>query len=178
MEVQIVPKPKGKPKKIVTLLIYFSLVVLIAIGGIYLYLRQDLEKKNQELNGLKEVLAKKETSRELEQTQKELTIYKEKIDTMSFLFNSYRLGTNSFKFLEKYTHPRVKLSLVNINFSDYRVLLSGQTDNFITLVQQLYIFENNPDVKNLKLMNFSAVKDKTFVNFNIEFNLEPYLFKF
>lgn len=178
MEVQIVPKPKEKPKKIITLLMYVSLIILIAISGVYLYLMQDLKKKDQELNGLKETLAKKETSRELEQLQKELTTYKEKIDTMSFLFESYHLGTNFFNFLEKYTHPKVKLSLVNVGFSDYRVLLNGETESFITLVQQLYIFENSSDVKNLKLVSFSASKDKAFVNFYIEFNLEPYLLKF
>lgn len=178
MEVQIIPKPKEKPKKITIFLMYFSLIVLIVTAGIYLYLRNDLGKKNQELTGLQEALAKKETSRELEQFKKELTVYKEKIDTMSFLFDSYRLGTNFFKFLERYTHPKVKLSSVNVSFSDYKVLLSGQTDNFITLIQQLYIFENNPDIKNLRLVNFSASKDKTFVSFNIEFDLESYLFKF
>jgi|GEM_PF-6712743 len=178
MEIQIVPKPKEKPNKILIFLTYFSLIILILTVGAYFYLKSDLKKKNQELMDLQDVLAKKETSRESEQLQKELSVYKEKIDTISFLFDSYHLGTNFFKFVEKYTHPQVQWASAGVNFSTYEVNLSGQTKSFITLIQQLYIFENNPDIKNLKLNSFSSAKDEKGVSFSIGFSLEPYLFKF
>lgn len=178
MEVEIVPRPKSKPSKIISIVLYVSLVFLILAAGAYLQLKSVEKKRSQELESLKETLVQKETSGELGQLQSRLTVYKEKIDKISFLLDSYQIGTDFFKFLEKYTHPKVKLSDVSVAILDSEVSLSGQTVNFTTLIQQLYIFENNPQVQNLKLSNFAATKEKKSVNFSINFSLSPNLFKF
>jgi len=178
MEVEIVPRPKSKPSKIISIVLYVSLVFLILAAGAYLQLKSVEKKRSQELESLKETLVQKETSGELGQLQSRLTVYKEKIDKISFLLDSYQIGTDFFKFLEKYTHPKVKLSDVSVAILDSEVSLSGQTVSFTTLIQQLYILENNPQVQNLKLSNFAATKEKKSVNFSINFSLSPNLFKF
>jgi len=178
MEVEIIPRPKSKPSKIISILLYVSLAALILTAGAYLQLKSIEKKSSQELESLKETLVQKETSSELGQLQGRLSLYKEKIDKISFLLDSYQIGTNFFKFLEKYTHPKVKLSNVSVAIPDSKVSLSGQTADFTTLIQQLYIFENNPQVQDLKLSNFAATKEKKSVNFSINFSLSPNLFKF
>lgn len=178
MEVEIVPRPKSKPSKIISILLYVSLAFLILAAGAYLQLKSVEEKRTQELDSLRETIVQKETSSDLKQLQGRLIVYKEKIDKISFLLDSYRVGTNFFKFLEKYTHPKVRLSDVSVAISDSIVSISGETANFTTLIQQLYIFENNPQVRDLKLSTFAATKDKKSVTFDINFSLSSNLFKF
>lgn len=178
MEVEIVPRPKTKPSKIISILLYVSLVFLILTAGAYFQLSSIEKKRTQELDGLKETLVQKETSSDLKQLQGRLIVYKEKIDKVSFLLDSYRVGTNFFKFLEKYTHPKVRVSSVNVAISDSEVSVSGETTNFTTLIQQMYVFERNPQVRGLKLSTFAATKDKKKVNFTINFSLSSNLFKF
>lgn len=177
MEMEIVPKPKVKPSRIIAFLLFFSLIALILAVGAYFYLKINLDNKNKELAGFKDALKKKETSRELEKLQSDLSIYKEKIDTISFLFDSYRLGTNFFKFIEEYTHPAVQWSNVGVSLLDYKTSLAGKTDNYTSLIQQLYILEGNPNIKDLTLSSFSTEKGKG-VDFNLSFSLPPSLFKF
>lgn len=175
MVVEIVPRPKAKPKKITTFLFYFSLTLLILTIAAYFGLYSVKDKKNQELEDLRTRLAVQETV-ELRNLKRDLMKHEEKIQDLSLLLDSYREPTKFFKFLGDITHPKVMWSNLSLDLMEGEVSISGQADSITTLIQQTYIFEREPMIRNFNLSNFS-LGEKREVVFSVKFSLVPELYK-
>jgi len=175
MAVEIVPKPKAKPKKIVSFLFYLSLVVLILTVGIYFSLYSLEKKEAQKLERLEGRLAQQET-KEMKDLRKNLKKDEEKINDFSILLDSYRCGTDFFEFLEGITHPKVMWLNANLNLVEFKLTITGKTDGFNTLTQQLLVLEKNSKIKDLKLSSLSLVGGEE-VSFGLELSLSPELFE-
>lgn len=175
MTVEIVPRPKAKPKRIITFLFFLSTVFLILAVAAYFGLYSIKDKKNEELEDLRISLTAQETA-ELRGLQKDLMEYEGKIKDIATLLDSYREPTKFFRFLGGITHPRVMWFNLTLDLLEGNVSLSGEADNVTTLIQQVYIFEGESRIGDFKLSSFSMGEGQG-VSFNVAFSLAPELFK-
>ncbi len=175
MVVEIVPRPKARPKRITNVLFYFSLVLLILTIAAYFGLYSIKDKKNQELEDLRTRLAVQETA-ELRDLKKNLKRYEEKVRDLSILLDSYREPTKFFEFLGTVTHPRVVWSNVTLNLIEGKVSISGQADSITTLIQQTYIFEGESRIEDFNLSSF-FLEEGGKVSFGVDLSLASQLYK-
>jgi len=175
MAIEIIPKPIEKIPVWRKILFYFS--ILLLVGVIISYFVLDSRKKSSEifLQDLEERISRERTPERIA-LEKELLDWQIKIKDFSLLLNQHISTSKVFKFFEEKTHPRVFFSQINLNPKDSKVNLSGQTDSFLTLGQQLLIFEKEPLVENLNLAQVSISKEGK-VEFGLDFSFDPKILK-
>lgn len=173
--VEIIPKPTEKMPAWQNILFYLSFIFLLVTVFAYFLLGVYLKKDKVALENLKEALRKEKTAEEIA-LEEEISTYQKKIGDFAKLANQHLFSSKSFEFIEKNTHPQVWFSRVEFHPETREMKLTGETENFVTLAQQIQIFRNNSTVKNFYLTNIEIGKEGK-VNFNLNLNLDPDLFK-
>jgi len=176
MVIEVIPKREIKGPSWQNYLLYFIIVLLIlAIIG-YFVLDHFVKKSDQKL---KEVEGKIEETKSPEKRALEdrLKSLSAKIDDFTPLLLGHKKSSNLFVFLEENTHPKVFFNKLDFDAKANHIKISGQTDNFFTLGQQLLIFRNSEFVQNLKLSEIKISKEGK-VEFTFDFSLTPNLFNF
>ena len=173
--IEIVPKPKSKPKRIVNFLLYFSLVVLILVIITYFGLTVLEKQKNQQFDDLKSQLAAQQDTKELKERESELQGYEEKINDFASLFNTHKYSTKFFKFLGSVTYSKVRWTSLSLDIPKTKVNLKGKAKDFISLTKQLIILNREPKISNVKLIDLSGGKGED-VDFSLSFSLIPQIF--
>lgn len=172
--VKIIPKPKPKIPGSVNFLFWFSLILLIFLGGTFFLLQRQispLKEKSEELEG---EMAKTGTQAQKAQ-EKELSNISEKIKDFSDLFKEHKITSTLFDFLKSSCHPRVQFTSLNLN-KDFSVNLGAKTENFQTLGEQFLVFKENKNVGGLQLSNVFMDREGK-VKFNLTFTLSSNFFK-
>ena len=177
MPIEIVPKPKARPKSIVTLLFYLSLIVVILTITAYFSLLFLKNEKTQALEDLKNLLAKEKTQTEIKALEEAIGDKKRKIDDFSVLLNSHQSSTKFFKFLEENTHLKVRWLQMSLDLVEYKATLSGQANSFTTLTQQLLFLKKEPNIESLDLSDL-LIGEEGGVEFSLKLSLSPQLFVF
>lgn len=174
--IEIIPRPVSKLPFSQNILFYFSalLIFLVVLGYFILdfYLISGAERKLQELD---EALARTKTEEQV-MLEKELSGYEKKIKNFSALLGRHVFFSRTFNFFEENTHPDAWFSSFSLNPGKGQVGLSGETDNFVTLHQQVRILKENPSVKGVNLTNIAIGKEGR-INFDIGLTLDPGLLK-
>jgi len=174
MAIEIIPKEAKKFPLWQNILFYFSLVLFLScLSG--LLILNFLEKKSQlTLDNLKETLEKGMTT-EKKALEKEILTYQKKIDDFSILLADYRVSSRFFDFLEKIIHPKVFFSELNLSSKEGKVSLTGQTESFETLGQQILIFQKEEKLRGLKLAEIKIGKEGK-IDFSLEISFDPKIF--
>lgn len=172
--VEIIPKPEEKIPIWQNILFYLSLLLLLGAVVSYFLLNVYIEESKITVENLKEAISREKTAEE-RIIEEEILGYQEKIGNFVQLVSKHLFPSRIFEFIEKNTHPEVWFSAVEINSESGQIKLVGQTENFITLAQQIQIFrektkEDNPKVKDFYLTNINIGKEGK-VNFNLNLNL-------
>ncbi len=173
--IEIIPKPAAKLPSSQNILFYFSavLIFMVILGYFILdfYLIGDAERELERL----EKLAKAKTEEEIK-LEKELSDYEKKIKDFSILIDQHVFSSVAFEFIEKNTHPKVWFSKFDLNPKEGGVGLLGETENFVTLYQQVQIFKDNSSIKGINLDKIAIGKEGR-IDFNLNLILDPDLFK-
>jgi hypothetical protein len=128
---------------------------------------------SSKLSKIEESLKKTTEEQKLEQR---LLNYQKKVRDFGVLLDYHLPPRNIFDFLEKITHPKVWFSSFSFNLEENKVSLSGQTDTFITLGQQIIILRNQDFIKDIDLSDISIDKDGK-VGFNLQVSFNKEIFK-
>ena len=174
MVIEIIPKKEAKVSAWQNYLLYFIIVLLFfSILG-YFGLRHLIKNSEQKLTDLTAEVEKAKSSerKTLEEGLKSLSA---KIDDFTPLLLSHQKSSNFFNFLEENSHPKVFFTELNLDTKGNLVKLSGQTEDFLTLGQQLLIFQKSEFVQNLKLSKVEISREGK-VEFTFDFSLNPKLF--
>jgi len=175
--VEIIPKKSiAKLPSSQNILFYvLALVIFLVILGYFFldfYLIAGADRKLQNLqNALDETKTEEHASLE-----KELSDYEKKIGYFSTLLNRHVFFSRTFNFIEENTHPDVWFLEFSLKPGEGEVKLSGQTDNFVNLHQQVRILKGNHSVKNLNLSKI-AIGREGRVSFDLGLTLDPGLLK-
>jgi len=172
--VEIIPKEAPKPPRGLSLLFYFAIFLLIlAIGG-YFALNNFLQKADKELASLKLNITEVMTPEKIALEQ-EILSSRDKIDMFSYLIEQHLEGSKVFGIIQKVTHPKVWFS--NLDFSPRQKTLkvSGKTQNFESLGQQLIIMENEETIDAVDLETISISKEGG-IEFSLSLSFKPDVF--
>jgi len=127
------------------------------------------------LEGKEATLAEEKTAEEIG-LEKELSDYEKKTRDFSILINRHLFFSKTFEFIEKNTHPDIWFSRLDLSPKEGQVSLSGETESFVTLHQQVQIFKTDPLVKGLNLIEIAIGKEGR-IDFDLSLTLDPGLFK-
>lgn len=173
--VEIIPKQTQKASPWQDILFYASLLLLVAVIVAFLAIIYSQKKSYQTLKVLDRKIASKQTLKEKEMKATVIN-YQKKINDFSVLLSQHHEVSGFFPFFEKMIHPKVWISSFNIDLKNYRVDISGLTDSFWDLGQQLLIFKHEPLIKEVNLSGVS-IGDKGNVNFSFSLVFSPNVFE-
>lgn len=174
MAIEIVPKKGVEVPPWQNYLLYFLIFVLLLSVISYFTLNYFAKKSEQKLQEIKTTIGNARTP-EREKLERELKELREKLDDLAPLLLNHKKTSNFFTALEKNTHPRVFFIDLNFDTKSNSVELSGRTDNFQTVGQQLLIFQQSQMFQNPKLSKVEIGKEGE-IKFTFDFSLNPQLF--
>lgn len=174
--VEIIPRPVEEADKWQKTLVYLLIFLVIGLIGVY-FLLVNLKKNSEVYVGeLETKLAQGRTDERILLEQENLD-YKKKIEAISPFLEAHILGSKFFEFLESNSHPRIFFSRLNLNIEESKAILSGNTDSFSTLEQQLSVFNQDFLIENLLLTKASLNKEGR-IDFDLEIFLNTTIFKY
>lgn len=177
MVIEIIPKKEElRPPSLLSVLFYFSLVLLIIslFVGLLLFLFQKNSVKT--LQNIEESLAQKGTPEEKVMEEKVL-LGQKKVNDFGSLINLHQSNLKFFTFLEKLTHPKVFFSKVDLKIGKGYISLSGTAENFEALGQQILIFKKEKLIKNVNLLKISG-SPQGKIEFTVGLTFDPQEFRY
>lgn len=176
MAIEIIPKKEAEVPSWQNILFYILIFLLLVSISVYFILDYYFIKKaDQKLQNLNETIEKARSPQRIA-LEKEIINYKEKIDNFGSLILQHQRTSNFFDSLEKITHPNVFFSDINLEVRRNSVELSGETESFQSLGQQLFIFRKTEFIKSFTISNIKIGKEGEIqLTFNL--SLDPNVFK-
>lgn len=172
----IIPKPKKTIPRWVNLSIGLSLALLLATCGLFIfYYYQALSWKSKAEIRENDYLALLDSpdNKALEERVSEIS---KKLEKFSKVFASRRVSFIFFDFIRNFCHPRVSFSDLSLSIETGSVSLSGQTDTYQSLNEQMIILKDTKDVSKLVVSDISLSKEGS-ISFKMSFVLNPDFFK-
>ena len=155
-------------------MLYFSIALLLAsVAGIFTF-RYLKNKAATSLSAVEQQINSAKAGRET--LEQEVLRYKQKIDDFSLLFNNHKAPLNFFPFLEKACHPKAQFTELTFSINDAKTSLSGITESFEALEQQINILEKQEQVKEVYLTKIGMAKEGG-ADFVLNISLNPSIFK-
>ncbi len=174
MAIEITPKQKIKIPIWVIIIGILCVILVLAFLASYFYLyrsvkrmSQEIEEKNLVTLPLEKAIGKKEG---------EIFPISQKIDDFNELLSGHKKPLKIFEFLERTSLPNVLFSTFDFTFEKGELTISGQTDNFVTIEQQVLILKQEPLVKNLNLSGLS-MSEEGGINFTLSLTFDSQIFK-
>jgi hypothetical protein len=173
--VEIIPKQIEKAPFWQEVLLYISIVLLAVIILVCSILGYSYKKSLVTISDLEVALDNERTPEKII-LEKEVVGWEKKINDFAVLGDKHYFVSKFFAVIEENCHPRVWFSKLNLDSLSNSFSVSGSTDNFASLGQQLIIFKNNPIFKNVTLSQVSINKSGQ-VEFGLNIILDPKVFK-
>jgi hypothetical protein len=173
MAIEISKKRKIKTPVWAIIFGIFSLILILILAGSYVYLNSAAKKITREVQEKEKSLAATSSEKALENN---LNLIENRIKLFASLLSKHRKPGNIFTFIESVCLPNVQFSDFSFGIGQEAISLSGKTDSFLTLEQQLNVLKQEPLVKKIDLSNMST-DDKGIVSFALLLVLDPKIFK-
>lgn len=174
MAIEIITKPIIKKNStLVVIGITICVILGIIVGGSYLYFTITLKKINKEIKE-KEVSSFSLTQA-IFQKEAEIIPIKNKITDFGVLINNHKSPIGIFEIIENNTLPKVWFSQLDFDSTEMQVSLSGNTDGFETLEQQIAVFKEEAMFQSINLSSV-VVSENSGVDFSIQFIFQPTVF--
>ncbi len=166
---------KGARQSILGITLFISLLLLtISFLISYFYINNSLEKIKKNVQKKDQALIVTPEEKKLEDN---VSLAQERINIFSDLINKHYDISKMFNLLENDCLPKVQFSDFRFEKKGNLVSISGITDNFITLGQQVNILRKEPLISKVKISEISENKEKTAVNFTITLTLDQKVFQ-
>ncbi len=178
MAIQITPHNKRTTDKAlwVTILFYLSLVLFLVSVGSYFVFDHFIASYSKNLDDIKMEIRQAGTIEE-KIKEKEVLETQGQIKDFSKLLANHRFISSFFTNFEEWCHNRVWFSNINLSINDFTVDLSGETDNFQTLGQQMIVLKNHELVEGVSLSNIQMNLDGR-IDFNLSISFYPKVFSY
>lgn len=129
-------------------------LVIVLWGGLWWYrdyTRDAIEKARNSALSLQE-------ERNI-QEEKDISEFALGAEALKDLLENRASAAPLFQFLENRTHDQVVLEAMSFQFSDRTFELGASTDGYVSLAEQMVIWENDPNVENVEVSNFVMGND-------------------
>jgi len=179
MAIEIAPIKKENSLK-ENLFLIFSIIILLVSSGTYFYLnsvatqkRAEADKLNNNLMSLAgaDVKAKEETLKTAGIDIADFKVLFENNPKVSGFFNSFPM----------WTHPKVSYSTFTLDVSTRKVAMSGLTNGFQNIMQQIALLEKEKnsvggDIDSYEISNVNLAETGS-VSFNLDIVVKPEVLK-
>jgi len=172
---EIIPKKTPGLPLWLNILFYASIILLIATVASYFVLDKFIERNGETLKNVEEKLTDQKNP-EFVSLKNEVLNYQKKINDFFQIINSHLKTSKFFGFFEKLCHPKAWFSQFKLNSESGSVELSGTTQSFESLGQQILIFEKEPLIEKVELKNVSLTKIGE-VDFSVNLSLSKEVIK-
>ena len=174
--IEIIPKPAIKTPLWQEVLFYFSIALLVGVILSYFIIGHFQKESSAALEDLEARLAQERTPQRvvLEET---VLGQQKKIRDFASIFGEHRVVSEIFEILEKDTHPQVMFQNLSLDPERAQTEISGLTDSFQTMGEQLLIFQKEEKIKTAELSDVSINKDGK-INFTLLISFSPQVFEF
>lgn len=126
------------------LIFYLSLLLLAATVGAFFLFSHLNQQTNQEIATLIETLNKQKSDEE-KNLENEFLKNRQRLQDFPVLLSEHTINTQFFQRLEAQTIPNIIYDQLKFNPAERTVNLTGRTDSFESLGQQLIIFTEDQD---------------------------------
>jgi uncharacterized protein YoxC len=174
MAIEIIPKKKEIVPPWQILIFVISIIILLASVLFYLFLSNQEKKYQTKIKEIQKIID--EEAKEKEGKIKEVSEINNRISTFSKIIQNHFFVSDLFKLISDLTHPKVYYKNFDLNTEKNSLSLSGETENFFTLGQQILLFKENEMIKGIDISKISKTKEGK-VEFGINLILNPEIFK-
>lgn len=174
--VEIIPKPASPYPIGLSLLFYGAILIFGGVVIMFFLFEYWHDKTTDTLENLEETLTKGRTAEDI-QLEKEVFLWKNKIDDFFSIIRSRKNPIPFFSFMEANTHPQVFFSQTSLSLSDNKVSLGGETSDFRTLEQQMFVFRTRKEIETFTLSNIGIGQETRPVMLGFELLFLPALFQ-
>ncbi len=172
---EIIPKKITQIPRWLNYLFYFSLIAFVSVIISIVIINKSLNDRQITLEELEVSLVQIKTPENIS-LEKEVRDYERKIKDFAPLIEEHLETSNIFNFLQKDCHPKVWFQQFSLDSRQNKVNVSGKTQSFETLGQQILIFKDDKLVQDIKLEKVSLGKEGK-IDFALSISLNPQIFK-
>lgn len=116
-------------------------------------------------------------TKEIQELEQKVKLTKKRVDDFGDIIEKHRINSQFFKELEETTHPLFFFSDIELGIDAGKVSLSGITNDFESLGQQILILEEKEFIKNVQLVS-ADIAEGGRIGFTIDVSFDPNYFKF
>lgn len=156
--VEIIPKKVAPLSHWVNILFYFSLFLLVFCIAVFFILGSSVKKSQKSLTDLNNAFLSAKTSERVS-LEKEILKYQKKTEDFSEVAGEHLETSKVFDLIQKDCHPKVWFSQFNLDSKGNQIDLSGETQSFESLGQQLLIFQGEDFIESVNLEKVSISKE-------------------
>jgi Tfp pilus assembly protein PilN len=171
---ELIPKQSFKIPKWLDILFYVSLAFLLVSFIGYLVLGQLIKNSQKNLDQLR--LALQQGTTQNQELEKSILTYQKKIKDFSSIISSRSSVGAFFEFFQGKIHPKVWFNELSLDPLNHKISLSGHTQNFESLGQQMLIFRGEKMIKEVELKGVS-VNEKGGIDFSLSLTFNQQVFK-
>jgi len=177
VDFNLLNKIKNKDSSWIDFLFYSVCALLAAVVLCYFIFSFKIYLQNQKINEIQNRIAAFGTD-EQRKAEKEVLDYKKKIDDFTKIVNNRKISSNIFSFIEANTLSNVWFSNFDMQESDNKIKLSGESENMETFSRQVQVFEKSGDyVKDVSISD-SEVQTTGKIKFVLDISLDPKIFTY
>lgn len=173
MAIEIVSEPKFKTPSLVAFLIVACVIVATVFVSAYFFFTINLEKMGKEIQ--KKEQATIVLTQTIMQKEAEIIPLKNKISDYGLLLNIHKSPLDIFKILEDHSLPKVWFSNFGFDIEEKQIVLSGHTDSFEILEQQVSVLKEESLVTEITLSNVS-IDEEGGIDFILELSFKSEVF--
>jgi type II secretory pathway component PulL len=172
--VKIIPKEKETKEKkspIIILFFWFSILFFFLSAGLFFIFDWQVKKTESSLQRIEDELKRVGTPQQ-KSLEEAIYDYKRKIDDVPILLKGHKTPTKILDLLEEKVHPGVWFTSFQFISNKNQVVLKGEAQNLLSLAQQISIFEEAPQVKELNISSVGMGPEGNII-FDLILNLVP-----
>tara|TARA_Y100000310_G_C20321713_1_gene641034 strand:+ start:202 stop:723 length:522 start_codon:yes stop_codon:yes gene_type:complete len=173
MAIEINPRVQPKQFLVPIIALMIALILGSGIGASYIFFHQSIEKMREDIKSKEQQLIKTTSEKELES---KLSLYEAKINSFGQLFNDHKKPINVFLFLEDVTHPDVYFTDFDFDSSTGAMTLTGKSETFTALEQQLIILKQSELLNKINLSEI-AMAEEGGVDFGLQLSFNSQVLK-
>jgi len=172
MAIEIKARSKIKIPRWITVALLIFVILAILLFSSYIYFSFSINNLKEKIQETEKAIKKTPSEQALE---KDILLKEKRINIFADLISQHRKPENIFSFLEKTTHPKVVFSEFSFDSSKNTVKLTGNAKSFISLGQQILLFQKEKNIKRINLSEVS-IGELEGVDFSLELTFEPQFF--
>ncbi|MFA5742981.1 MAG: hypothetical protein WCX77_03350 [Candidatus Paceibacterota bacterium] len=182
MAIEVASQKEGKPLW-QTLLFYFSFILLVLSLALFLALNvYFVPKLEKETKGITAQIASQgqsvDSGKKISEMEAEVKAAETKLKDFETLYKGNLRASKFFQEFEGAVHPKAYFTSLSLTLKsdEPKAVLSGQTESYQSLIQQIEILQSKDFIKNFDISNIGSAGDKE-VSFVLTLNLQPSIFK-